>query len=255
MNLQIVYCSNRGAIRNTNEDSMLVKQQTTGKEGANIEKAAEYNMLHNILAVADGLGGHKKGDIASQTAVEALRQNSNKITSENAMKELILSIKLQLNKIAESDNFSYGLGTTLTGLYFIPENAILFHCGDSRCYGATEKQLVKLTKDHTHVQDLVDKGEISAADINSHPRKNILTSALSGNKQPKPEKIQIDRVNLQKFQRLFLCTDGVWENFSENDLLQIISMKDLEKAASSMQIEIEKKGARDNFSFILGEIV
>ena len=157
-----------GLVRPANEDSI----------GSIINNSGVYS---NIYIVCDGMGGHVGGARASQTAINSILEyfkNSPDPTPNIALNDAIEFANMQIFGDAESNPEFKGMGTTVTlmvesdGLFYIA------HVGDSRIYINTDKKLYRLTKDHSFVQTLVDAGQLTDAEMETHPRKNELTRAL-----------------------------------------------------------------------------
>ena len=141
-----------------------------------------------LIAVADGMGGHAGGEIASKIAIKALQKLSPVLTNSeidsDSVEDLLLhslfTIDSQIGEYAEEVNELRGMGTTLTALLVVDTNIALLHVGDSRCYRLRANTLEQLSNDHTVIQELLDQGAISQSDVADHPQRSVLTQALMG---------------------------------------------------------------------------
>lgn len=168
--LCVGFLSDIGNIREINEDSI-------GKY---------ENDEFAVYIVADGMGGHNAGDVASKIAVEScieyIKRNRYLDDMERLLKE---SIKYANNNIyikAENSEMLYGMGTTITACIIQNEKVVIANVGDSSCYIVKEENIKKITKDHSLVQELVDDGSITEEEAVNHPNKNIITRALGTKK-------------------------------------------------------------------------
>ena len=199
-----------GLVRVKNEDSHAVLQPSDGHPGA--------------LVIADGMGGHRRGELASRVAVDYVCQQLNGLTCTEPVKlEQIAetlgriiekaNVKVYLSSLSEDEN--QGMGTTLTVAIFLPGHVCLGHIGDCRAYLLHGGDLVQLTVDHTLVQELVDAGEISAEASRQHPNRNVLTRALGVPDYLQPD---ISEHALASGDRLLLCSDGLHGLVEEHEI-------------------------------------
>jgi serine/threonine protein phosphatase PrpC len=246
------YISNIGRVRKSNEDSLLLNGLLLS--GGNMEKTGRVasSAPIQIYAVADGMGGHQKGEVASRTVLEVLGDKYLTIRDTQDLTDSILSAKAALNWLVERDRDSLGMGTTVTGLLVSEGKCFLFHCGDSRLYHLADRSLEKLTRDHSLVQLLFDEGVITEDEMRSHPQKNILNSALMGDLQSTLPEVEVYEIDCSGRATFLLCSDGLWESVGRNDMEDcFLAHKDevaclFDKAMSS--------GARDNISVIVLKI-
>jgi protein phosphatase len=166
------------------------------------------------LILADGMGGHRRGELASRIAVDYVRERLEQVLAEHPsgadLKMLLAAImekanvKVYLGSLSEQD--SQGMGTTLTVAVLQPGQLLLAHAGDCRAYLLRDGSLSQLTVDHTLVQELVDAGTLNEDESRSHPRRHVLTRALG-----LPEYLQADVTAwpLEPGDKLLLCSDGL----------------------------------------------
>ncbi len=244
--MKVVGKSNIGLIRASNQDNYLIV----------------HNEYGNTLAVVcDGIGGAKAGEVASLMATKSL----GKAFSESTPFLTLASGKLWLEKTlreindeifkATKENTDYeGMGTTLVAALIINNEAVIANVGDSRAYVLLNKQLIQITSDHSLVNDLVKKGEISADDVEFHPQRNILTNALGAISTLKIDTFLLNRGNL-----LLLCSDGLSSYVKEDVILDILlSNKPIEDKLDLLINEANLAGGYDNITAIIidkGDII
>lgn len=244
--IKAVVMSDLGNIRTNNEDMGL------------FFKVADENSLREkgyMLIVADGMGGHNAGEVASSMATDIIcreyfNQKNNSV-EKNLEKALTLANKTIFEK-ASSQSAYQGMGTTCTVLVVIGRDVYYAHAGDSRAYIQKNGSIMQITEDHTYVQQLVNNGDITAAEAAVHPKRNILTNAMG----TKPE-MRIDtgkcKHRFENNDRLLLCSDGLYDYLNDEELNKMLGEGNLKNAASSM-IELAKaRGGHDNITIVLAE--
>ena len=238
--------TDRGKVRENNEDSILMNPQI------------------GLYMVADGMGGHSCGDVASRMAVTIINEylekalskgSQNQSAKEGDLPTLILTAIARANQAIY--NFSQDLpgkdiiGTTLSLLLIKDQKIFLAHIGDSRIYRLRNRILEKLTTDHTQVQELVDMGRISEEEADKHPLSHILTRALGSHKIVEPD-IQV--ITLGKKDEFLLTTDGLFRVLSLSHVQEILlSSMDRESKCRSLIDKVLEGGAPDNVSMIIIE--
>ena len=229
-----------GKVRRNNQDSFLV---------LNAEK-------YFILVVADGLGGHNAGEVASQYVVDSIKQYFEKSQIEHSqikkadIDRLIDEINSSLYKMAENDESMSGMGTTLTMCITNGKTANIFNIGDSRVYLIGEN-LSQITKDHSLVQYMIDIDEITEEEALTHPKKNVITRAVGT--QPS---VYADHylVNLQKGEKLLLCSDGLTNNVEAEDIERIIKSNDTQSSVDNLINQANENGGSDNSTVVVFEV-
>lgn len=208
----------------------------------------------SIYVIADGMGGHNAGEVASKIAVETTISYINSLDNLENMKDaLVEGINLANRKIFELSKSNKGLGgmgTTITACLVKDKEMLVANVGDSGCYIIKKNGVSKITKDHSLVQQLVDEGSITEEEAAIHPNKNIITRALGTNVTVK---IDTFKVNLSDIYKVILCTDGLSNGVNVNEMYDIIMNNNNEDACKQL-IELSKmKGGRDNISVIVFE--
>ena len=224
-----------GLVREGNEDSALISG--------------------NLIAVADGMGGHAGGEVASAIAINSLVELLSVLDSTeidlDSKDDLFVNITHQIDaKILQSskdDPELSGMGTTLTALNISENNVGLLHVGDSRCYRYRDKKLEQLSIDHTVMQELIDQGRLSPDEVASHPQRSLLTQALMGDSGITPILINFQIKSGDKF---LLCSDGLSNVLSNYEILKIIEANSDEEVIPALIAAVKEKGAPDNITII-----
>ncbi|WP_125153785.1 Stp1/IreP family PP2C-type Ser/Thr phosphatase [Clostridium rectalis] len=208
-----------------------------------------------VYVIADGMGGHNAGEVASKLAVDTIIEYIKKSNEKsNLEQEVIKAIEEANNNIyimGQKDRNLEGMGTTVTVCVIENNDVIIANVGDSSCYIIdNKKNIIKITKDHSLVQQLIDNGSITEQEAISHPNKNIITRALGTNKSVKVDTFILDRSMILK---IILCTDGLTNDVTPKEMCDIIINND-NKESCKLLVELSKiKGGRDNISVIVVE--
>ncbi|ADK14329.1 MULTISPECIES: Stp1/IreP family PP2C-type Ser/Thr phosphatase [Clostridium] len=207
----------------------------------------------NLYVIADGMGGHNAGEVASKIAVETTISYMKSNETSNMEEDLLKAVSVANDKIYElsiSNSQFGGMGTTITVCLVKDKDMIVANVGDSSCYVVKYDGITKVTKDHSLVQQLVDEGSITEEEAAIHPNKNIITRALGTNKSVK---VDIFKVNLEDVNRVIMCTDGLSNGVNMNEMYDIIMNNNNEDACKQL-IELSKlRGGKDNISVIVFE--
>jgi serine/threonine protein phosphatase PrpC len=221
--------SDLGLVREGNEDSGLVSP--------------------NLVAVADGMGGHAGGEVASTIAIKAL---SSKDIDVDALLTISKEIDLTILDRSSAQPELAGMGTTLTALLLTQDSVGLFHIGDSRCYAFTGGKLNQLSNDHTVMQELIDQGRITPEEAVSHPQRSLLTHALMGDSSFQPV-VQLHPIKLGD--QFLLCSDGLTSVLSDFEIAKILKKYTGQELVKNLVAETKAKGAPDNVTVLWVEIV
>jgi protein phosphatase len=230
-----------GRKRELNEDYIFTSDKPVGN-------------LPNLFIVADGMGGHNAGDFASKHAVEkvveSVRENVGEYDPENLLQEAIDQANTYINEMSVKEINMHGMGTTLVAVTFHGSNVIIANVGDSRMY-VINNFITQVTKDHSLVEEMVDMGGLDREAARNHPDKNIITRAVGVR-----DYVLVDffDVEITPKERLLLCTDGLTNMLTDDEILSIMkSSSDLEEAGKSLIREANNKGGRDNIAVVLIE--
>lgn len=206
----------------------------------------------SIYIVADGMGGHNAGEVASKIAVDTTISYIKSLQSIEDMESVLVeSIKLANEKIFELSKMKeelVGMGTTITAALVKNKRMVVANVGDSSCYIMNYYGINKITKDHSLVQQLIDEGSITEEEAARHPNKNIITRALGTNISVEIDTFEIDLSDMKK---VILCTDGLSNLVSTSEMYDII-LNNNNEGACKMLVELSNlKGGRDNISVIV----
>lgn len=240
-----------GRQRESNEDALFTFGSHLSFE--------EFQTFVGFFVVADGMGGHVNGEIASGLAVRTIAEQVVKKTfdyflSNEPMPDTAGYTELLVNATQEANQAIKkqvpGGGTTLTALLIIQGQLLLIHVGDSRAYLITPDGAAhQLTHDHSFVRQLVDSGQLSPEEASVHPQRNILSMALG---QLEPLEPEIVTQPIPEKGHILICSDGLWGVLSEINIVHIIqSTDDLSKACHKLIEAANQAGGPDNITAIL----
>jgi serine/threonine protein phosphatase PrpC len=209
----------------------------------------------NLIAVADGMGGHAGGEVASAIAINALSQLQPILVDEkidnDSREDLFLNITHEIDQVIQEKSKAQpdlaGMGTTLTALSIFDKNIELLHIGDSRCYRYRDNKLEQLSYDHTVMQELLDQGRLTPQEVFDHPQRSLLTQALMGDSGLDPILISFE---IKKGDRYLLCSDGLTNVLSDYEISKIIEANEDKAIPQSLITEVRSKGAPDNITII-----
>jgi serine/threonine protein phosphatase PrpC len=229
-----------GLVRSTNEDSIYVHECAANEAYA---------------IVADGMGGHRAGEVASALAVETISSYINAhykfAMSIDFLRTIIVQSYFEANEAIyqkSAEERYRGMGTTASLCFLTDDTLILSHVGDSRIYTIKNHSIRRLTKDHSLVADLVEKGEITSDEAQVDPRKNVITRAMGTEKL-----ISVDIGTCPyRGEIILVCSDGLTNFVSEEQILDKLEQEeDLQKAADGLIDLANAGGGKDNISVIL----
>ncbi len=237
---KVIARSELGLVRDGNEDSALVSAR--------------------LVAVADGMGGHAGGEVASKIAITSVKElsevlNNAELDSESR-EDLLLNISFSIDheiaEVASSDRSLQGMGTTLTALHLNGDRVELLHIGDSRCYQWNGKKLIQLSYDHTVMQELLDQGRLTADEVINHPQRSLLTQALIGDSGIDPI---LNLFEAKLGDHFLLCSDGLSSVLSDLEIVNVIKNSDPAEVVNQLIAVVLEKGAPDNVTILWAEII
>ena len=209
-----------------------------------------------LLAVADGMGGHAAGEVASSLTIASMAKLDSEPPGGDMLAELssaVTAANTRLQEMIIANPAVEGMGTTLTALFWSDGHAAVCHIGDSRGYLLREGELYQITHDHTLVQSLVDEGRISADDVSTHPQRSLLLRALDGRSVAEPDLSVHDG---QAGDRYLLCSDGLSGVVSDETLRETLATIEDPEAVTRQLIELALRGGGpDNITCIVADVV
>ena len=237
---KVIARSELGLLRDGNEDSALISPR--------------------LVAVADGMGGHAGGEVASKIAITSVKDLSEVLNDtgldlesrEDLLLNISFSIDHEIAEVARDDRSLQGMGTTLTALHLNGDRVELLHIGDSRCYQWNGKKLVQLSYDHTVMQELLDQGRLTAEEVINHPQRSLLTQALIGDSGIDPI---LNLFEAKVGDQFLLCSDGLSSVLSDHEIVDIIKKSDPTEVVNQLIAAVLEKGAPDNVTILWAEIV
>ncbi|MGH3576453.1 MAG: PP2C family protein-serine/threonine phosphatase, partial [Mycobacterium sp.] len=226
--------SDVGLVRSNNEDSVYA--------GA------------RLLALADGMGGHAAGEVASQLVIAALAHLDDDEPGGDLLANLDAAVRAGNSEIAaqvEMEPDLEGMGTTLTAILFAGNRLGLVHIGDSRGYMLRDGELTQITKDDTFVQTLVDEGRISREEAHSHPQRSLIMRALTGH-EVEPT---LTMREVHTGDRYLLCSDGLSDPVSDETILDALKIPDVTDSADRLIELALRGGGPDNVTVVVADVV
>lgn len=207
-----------------------------------------------LAIVADGMGGHASGEIASALAIDTVAEEYY-TCRKHPLEALRFAAKSANENIwirAEGNRKLRGMGTTCTAVALVGEALFIMHIGDSRAYLYKGDRIIQLSEDHTYVQELLNAGEITPVEAENHPDGNVLTKSLGTDKKRSCDIFESD-YRFEPGDKLLLCSDGLYEYFSTHELAVFLKEQDLGVISKQLSKSVLEMGAHDNFTILLVE--
>jgi protein phosphatase len=227
-----------GRVRDSNEDTFLAEA--------------------GLFIVADGMGGHQAGEVASELAVTTLKEGRLEMADTEGVASVVRRANDAIIDRARTDPATRGMGTTITGLVMVDGEsitALAVNVGDSRTYRWREGSLEQITVDHSYVQDLVASGMITPSEARTHPRRNIVTRALGVEPEVRPD---VSPVELRLGDRFVICSDGLVDELTDDEITTILldaGDTDPDEVAHRLVTAAVDHGGRDNVTIVILDIV
>ena len=226
--------SHAGQVRTSNEDAFLVEGR--------------------LFVVADGMGGHNAGEVASAMAVESLRRAAANIVDEASLSTALQQANEEIHTESMVNHVRHGMGTTIAALAVTDNDTVLVaNVGDARIYRWHEGNLSRVTKDHSYVQELVDEGVITLEEARIHPRRNIVTRALGIDAE-----VEVSTATLPVTigARYVLCSDGLVDEVTDSEISAILGRHENSVAAAEALVSAANSaGGRDNVTVIVVDVL
>lgn len=226
--------SDAGRVRTQNEDSFTLLPLPRGA----------------LLAVADGVGGNPSGDVASRIATRTLADVFGSARTLGFPDTQVLCNALQAANqrilAASSDGRNRGMGTTMTAAWIVGDRMVFAHVGDSRLYFVRDGQIQRLTEDHSMAEELVRQGEIAPEEAKAHPQRHVLMRALGHG----PVDCDCGSMTLQEGDTVLLCTDGLTDALSEEEVARMLAKADFAGIALQLVEAANAAGGPDNITVV-----
>lgn len=236
--MRSAYGTDVGKKRKNNEDALYV---------------CDDESSINFFIVADGMGGHNAGEVASKNAIKEVAEFlkiQNEISQDTVLKAVEKS-NTDIYQLSKTDKKLSGMGTTIVLAVADDENILIAHVGDSRAYLISDNNITRLTTDHSWVQELINSGTLTQSEAKDHPQKNVITRAIGISEDVKTDLL------LRSWKQkdiLLLCTDGLNTLVEDNEILEIINnSSDLDKMVSKLISLANTRGGNDNITVVLVE--
>ena len=217
--------------------------------------AGEFQNGVTWVVVCDGMGGYRGGNIASSAAVKTIseritnsyRENMTSSSIKNLLVTSITNANFEIFDMAKANDELKGMGTTVVAALITKKAAYIAHAGDSRAYLIADGELRQVTKDHSVVQELVDSGEITREQAMDHPQKNLITRALG---VEEILKVDFTVEDIKGDETLLICTDGLTNEVTEDEILRVLSEKPFEEVADVLVDMANENGGNDNITAV-----
>ena len=221
-----------GQVRDHNEDSLLVESP--------------------LFAVADGMGGHAAGEVASEIAVQSLRENGPRVANAEWLGKAVEQANTDVLRAAIEGKGKQGMGTTMTAAVIEGEQLVVAQVGDSRAYLLHNGKLQQITRDHSFMADLIEQGQITPAEARVHPNRSLITRALGSDPEMVADQYEI---RAEAGDRLLLCSDGLSGMIEDSIIEGILNeTKDPQKCANTLVEQANAHVGQDNITVIVADI-
>lgn len=222
------------------------------KKTVNEDTVILHEGRYPIFGIADGMGGHVGGAIASAKAAKTMIDTlAMSVPNEEDIAKAFRKANMTLLDMQREDRGLNGMGTTLTVIWCDGQRAILGHVGDSRAYLLRDDKLTQLTRDHSLVNDLILQGALTPEEARVHPYRNMITRAVGT--EPGLD-VDVDSFELKTGDRFLICSDGLTEYLEDHDILSEMSSRSIKHAAEKMLEEVLRRGGHDNISIVIAEV-
>ena len=256
-----------GRVRAANEDNFLVAElsRTLRIQQTSLSQPAKYRSRSrgHVLLVADGMGGHAAGEVASALTVETvegfvvelLRRFSNLQADDESgvlsdLREAVQQADARIFEESEQHPELAGMGTTLTLAFASGRRLFVFHVGDSRCYLCRTGRVVRLTEDHTVTAELVRDGTLTPEEASHHPARHVVTNILGGGHAG--VRVDIRCIDLHSGDSVLLCSDGLTDMLDDARIAAVLTVEsDPESACTRLVAEANEAGGRDNITAVV----
>lgn len=221
-----------GIVRKDNEDSLIAAAP--------------------LFAVADGMGGHAAGEVASEIAISVLAEHAPPYADAEALGQAVVEANRAVMQAAQERRNRKGMGTTLTAAILEGERLIIAHVGDSRAYLFHQGKLQQITRDHSLMADMIEAGQLTSLEARYHPKRSVITRALGSDPRMLAD---IYEINVKAGDRLLLCTDGLSSMVVDEEIGEMLAQEtDPQRCADKLVDEAIAAGGNDNITVVVVEI-
>lgn len=221
-----------GNVREHNEDSLTV--------------------LPPLFAVADGMGGHEAGEVASEITINTLNDLAPQIADAEALARAVMAANLNVIKAPGQGIGREGMGTTLTAAILDKERLVIAQVGDSRAYLLHNGSLQQLTRDHSLMADMIEAGQLTEAEARVHPNRSVITRAIGSDPHMQPDLYEL---NVETGDRLLLCSDGICGMIEDNEIASIMRQAPSAQACADQLVEAAlAAGGFDNATAVVVDV-
>lgn len=221
-----------GCLRDHNEDSLIVAPP--------------------LFAVADGMGGHAAGEVASEIAVNVLAERAPAHPDSETLGQAVEEANRAIIRAAHEGRGREGMGTTMTAAMLEGERLIIAQVGDSRAYLLHQGKIQQLTRDHSLMADMIEAGQLTPEEARSHPNRSVITRALGSDPHTQPDLYEI---NVETGDRLLVCSDGLSGMLRDQDIEATLArVHDPQRCASQLVNEAIAAGGHDNITVIVADV-
>jgi protein phosphatase len=236
--------SDVGCVRDHNEDCVSILHERNNSRG---DRA--------LVVVADGMGGHNAGEVASAAAVKTLENSFAKMRTEPAehLKNAFLDANASIHKQSLEEDSMRGMGTTCTALLLQDGLGYSAHVGDSRLYLIRNGGIYQLSEDHSAVMELVTLGEITMEQARHHPDKNVITRSIGGREQVEVS-TWAEPMRLRAGDRFLLCSDGMYDYIEDEEIRRVATAESPLNACRQLVDIARERGGGDNISVVIVEL-
>jgi len=212
-----------------------------------------------LLVIADGMGGHAAGELASATAIATMSETETAglgdVEALERLSEAVVAAGERIADVVAANPEFAGMGTTLTALAWLggdPARVAVLHVGDSRAYLVRDGEMAQITRDHTYVQTLIDSGRITAEEALTHPRRNLLMRAIDGVHPAEPD---VSVREAREGDRFLVCSDGLSGFVSDGRMHELLGLADPTAAVTALVDAALEAGAPDNVTCVVADVV
>jgi len=253
-NPKVGFASNIGRVRKVDEDSVLAIEMRTA--------FLSESRIRLLMMVADGMGGHRRGDVASRIAAQTVARSLLPLLTSageipramyhRELRDAVVQANQALFAEAEQHPECEGMGTTLSLAVADGRSLHIANVGDSRVYLVNSREICQVTRDHSLVQEMVDRGELTAEEARHHPKKNVITMALGVYAEVTPD---IGCLTVESGDRVLVCCDGLINHVEDDEIHRVVvETSDPQTACDILVALANKGGGTDNISVIVARV-